>query len=53
MIELIEELVIDLIFLVRILGIFLDNFIEEIEFLGEGKFVIVVYKDVFVVYIII
>lgn len=51
--EPIEELAIDSISLVRILGIFLDNSIEEIEFLGEGKLVIAVYKDASAVHIII
>ena len=53
MTEPIEELAIDSISLVRILGIFLDNSIEEIEFLGEGKLVIAVYKDASAVHIII
>ena len=50
--EPIEELAIDSISLVRILGV-LDNSIEEIEFLGEGKLVIAVYKDASAVHIII
>lgn len=49
----IEELSIDSISLVRILGIFLDNSIEELEFLGEGKLAVAVYKDVSAVHIII
>lgn len=51
--EIIEELSIDSISLVRILGIFLDNSIEELEFLGEGKLAVAVYKDVSAVHIII
>lgn len=49
----IEELSIDSISLVRILGIFLDNSIEELEFLGKGKLTVALYKDVTAVHIII
>jgi two-component system sensor histidine kinase AgrC len=51
--EIIDFLSIDSIILVRVLGIFLDNAIEELEYIGEGKLAVASYKDGHAVHIVI
>lgn len=51
--EIIDLLSIDSVILVRVLGIFLDNAIEELEYIGEGKLAVAFYKDGYAVHIVI
>ncbi|MBO0441064.1 GHKL domain-containing protein [Enterococcus sp. DIV0869a] len=51
--EIIDFLSIDSVILVRVLGIFLDNAIEELEYIGEGKLAVALYKDEHAVHIVI
>lgn len=51
--ETINKVNMDAVSLVRIMGIFLDNAIEELEYLGEGMLSVAVYQDEQAVHLII
>ncbi|MCB5954889.1 sensor histidine kinase [Enterococcus sp. CWB-B31] len=51
--EMIDNVNLDAVSLVRLMGIFLDNAIEELEYLGEGILSVAVYQDKQAVHLII
>ncbi|WP_202065418.1 sensor histidine kinase [Enterococcus sp. BWB1-3] len=51
--EMIDNVNMDAVSLVRLMGIFLDNAIEELEYLGEGILSVAVYQDKQAVHLII
>ncbi|WP_242596396.1 sensor histidine kinase [Enterococcus ureasiticus] len=51
--ETIDFLSIDSVILVRVLGIFLDNALEELDYIGEGELAVALYKDKHAVHIVI